>query len=228
MDIDKYQELSGITVSSAKQAFINAQITKTRMILENMLGYSLDFDAIDTNLYDEQGKTEFECPTTIDIDNLTAADAVSYAYRIFPWNNADKYHMIDPCSEIYKVKFIQGDITVKTFDEVEEYFLHQRNGFISSIEIPGTYCLNCPKIQLAVDANWLWQSMDDLPSELAAIWTDMITYYADTKNNVKSETLGPHRYEKFENTAPEDKNYVRQILQKYIGANGSLAAPKVI
>ena len=226
MDINEYESLTGITVATSQEALITATITKTQTLLESILGYTLDETKVNVNQYTELGKTPSECPSTcnINIDSLTPPDAVIYAYRIFDYNKKDKFIAIDPCTEIHKVKLIVGNVTVKTLVEYEDYRIDQKNGLIKYLEkVDCCWCSNldcCENVQLAVDAEWVWQDEDDIPLDLKYIWTDMITSYSDCSDNIKSETLGPHSYTKFDNVKPEQKAENLLIIKKYSGPNG--------
>ena len=226
MDINEYESLTGITVATSQEALITATITKTQSILESILGYTLDESKVDINQYTELGKTPSECPSTcnINIDSLTPPDAVIYAYRIFDYNRNDKYLAIDPCTEIHRVKLIIGNVTVKTLVEFEDYRIDKKNGVIKYLEkLDCCLCSSidcCDNVQLAVDAEWVWQDEDDIPLELKYIWTDMISSYSDCGDNIKSESLGPHSYTKFDNVKPEHKSENLLIIKKYSGPNG--------
>ena len=227
MDITEYELLTGINVPSSQEALITATIAKSQTLLESILGYTLDETKVDVNQYTELGKTASECPNACDIniDSLTAPDSVIYAYRIFDYNRKDKYLAIDPCTEIHKVKLIVGNVTVKTLVEFEDYRIDQKNGLIRYLEkLDCCWCSNldcCDNVQLAVDAEWVWQDEDDIPLNLKYLLTDMVTYYGDSSNNIKSESLGPHSYTKFDNIKPETKNI--SIINLYSGPNGTVS-----
>lgn len=227
MTIAIYQTLTGITVSSADEARVTANITKTQSILELLLGFTLTPASVETNQYVELGKTELECPcSSIDVDNLTAPDAVQGAYRLYSYNSLDKYLLIDPCSSVYAVKLVRDNITVKTFEELDEYRAHEKFNIVKHIEMCvgcftcGSTCTDC--VQLAVDAEWLWQSEGAIPSDLNQVWVEMITYYSDMNRDLKSQTLGTHRWDKGIMTPPEERKSNLKIIQKYAGGNGTL------
>ena len=227
MDITEYELLTGINVPTSQEALITANIVKTQTLLESILGYTLDETKVDVNQYTELGKTASECPNAcdIDIDSLEAPDSVIYAYRIFDYNRKDKYIAIDPCTEIHAVKLIIGNVTVKTLVEFEDYRIDQKNGLIRYLEkLDCCWCSNldcCDNVQLAVDAEWVWQDEDDIPLDLKYLWTDMVTHYSDSSNNIKSESLGPHSYTKFDNIKPETKSL--SIIKIYAGPNGTVS-----
>lgn len=51
MDISTYESLTGKTVPASKESFYNAMITRSKVILENILGYSLDLQDSSTTRY---------------------------------------------------------------------------------------------------------------------------------------------------------------------------------
>ncbi len=226
-----YEDQTGLTIAASNQKRMLAQMKRTQRILESLLGYPL-IGAVETNKYSELGKTESECPCLdFNSDTLLPADTVVGAYRLFPYNKSDIYLHIDPATAIHKVKLVKDNVTFKTFDE-DFYRPVSKNDFILYIERCDRWlrCIynNCDCVQLAVDADWLWNEVNDVPSELLDIWMDMTTYYVDEKNNIRSETLGSHSYSKFENVKPEERNENIVILKKYVGGNGSLIQNLVI
>lgn len=223
--LNMYIQITGLSVPESQGVSVVAQIKRQRRSLERMLGYPLEESAVNDNQYTEIGKTSIDCPCgSIDTDNLLDPDAVVYAYRLFTYNKHDTYLHIDPASAVHKVKLVKGGVTVKTLDS-DFYRLDYKNGFIKYIEQCQCWCTcsgDCGCVQLAVDASWLWPDDDNIPSELEDLWMDMVTYYSDRKKDIKSETLGPHSYTKFGNSAPESLAENVAIINKYIGGNGSL------
>lgn len=224
MTVEEYQNLTGLTVSASRTPLIYAQIQRAQAILENMLGYSLDPDMVDLNEYEEEGQLDDTCPcscNTTDPD-LAAPDDVVFAYRLFPYNAKDKYLMIDPCSSVHAVKLVKNGVTYRTLDE-DDYRLNSRRGVTKSLEQCDRWCsckLECDCVQLAVDADWLWEA-DSLPLDLQTIWADMVTYYADLKKDIKSETLATHSYTKYDRAKPETLEENMAVIQRYAGPNGT-------
>jgi hypothetical protein len=224
MTLAEYKSITGLTVATADETRVTAQITRVQRILEDILGYTLTAASVNTNQYVEIGKTADECPCPdVDMDTLKAPDAVVKAYRLFNYNRKDKMISIDPNSKVHKVKLVKDGVTFKTF-ETDEYRLHYKHNFIKYIEECDNCCwcscvYDCYCTQLAIDADWLWTAT--LPNDLLQVFADMVTYYADLQNNIKSETLGSHSYTKFDKSLPQMESYNWKILQKYIGANGS-------
>lgn len=232
MDLSKYQQLSGLTVSSGKQAFVGAQLDRCRMMLETMLGYTLSPDEEQQNLYNELGKSRRECACPIvDTEELDDPDEVVGSYRLFPYNELDQFFHIDPFSVINKVKLVQvragvgaQGITLKTFSSREIRAVIGRDGFSKYLEhcqdcLCSCECTNC--VQLAVDATWLWEDQDSIPDELLYILVDMVTWYSDVKRNIKSESITTHSYTKFDNTPPEQIPTGLATIRKYAGPNGT-------
>lgn len=226
MDLATYQLLSGITVASGDIIRTTAQIAKTQAIIESLLGFSLDPSEAAQNQYSEIGKTKDDCPCDTPAD-LDAPDVVINAYRLFPYNKDDRYFKIDPALSVNAVKLVRNNVTFKT---IEDYRAEYKNGYIKFLEQIKCWCScidDCSQIQLAVDASWLGAEFDylenTLPDDLLMIWTDMITYYSDSKNNIKSETLGSHSYTKFGNYPPETLDVNIAILKRYSGPNGLLS-----
>lgn len=226
MTLEQYNELTGLTVSSSNEARVNAIINRTQMILEDMLGLTLDPELINDNFYIESGKTSTDCPCgEINEDNLQDADAIVNAYRIFPYNRDDKYLSIDPSTAIHAVKLVRGNITVKTL-ETDDYRPQHKNGIIKYLEQCQCWCgcwgnCGCDCVELAVDADWLWDE-GDVPTDLLHVWADMVTYYSDDKNNIKSQTLGSHSYTKFDKEAPQNEAHNIAVIKKYAGPLGSI------
>lgn len=223
MDLDTYENITGTSVSSAKAISITAVIAKVKSILENMLGFTLDPDLIATNQYEEIGKTPTECPCPeINPDTLLEPDSVEFAYRLYSYHKMDMYLMIDPATAVHKVKLVKDGVTFKTLEE-EDYRLHFQNGLVKYIEVCDKWCTCtnlCYCLQLAVDADWLWET---LPDDLLQIWAESVTFYSDIKKDIRSQVLGSHSYTKFDNTPPEQKDYNLVVLNKYKGPNGSLS-----
>lgn len=189
MDISTYETLTGKTVSTSQEDYYNAIIAKTKSMLENLLGYSLD-----------------------------SQNASSTRY--FQYNKSDKYLTFDPFETITSVKLVRDAEDIFTFTD-DDYRVHTSNGITKSIE-PYNLCIqnSCctDHTQLKVVAEWEW---DTIPTDLQYLWTDMVTHYTDSNNNLKSQTLGTHSYTKADMKAPQDKTENQVIIGKYAGSNGS-------
>lgn len=225
MDIAKYEELTGITVPASQQTYVTAIIRRTQRVLENLLGFTLDPDLYDQNQYTELGKTTSECPCPAEDMDLDPADPVIFAYRLYPYNEKDKFLSIDPATEIHAVKLVKDGVTYRTI-EPHEYRGQVKQGLIKFLEQIKCFCsfsceCSCSQMQLAVDATWVWAE-DEIPEDLLDIWADMVTAYSDPKYDIKSETLGPHSYTRFDNTYPEQDPDNLAVIKKYAGPLGSV------
>lgn len=238
MNITTYQSLAGITVASADTARVTAQINRTKAMLETMLGFPLCSNNVQLNLYNELGKTRSECSRPdVDTAELDAADEVNGNYRLFDYDENDKYFHIDPFSTVYKVKlaFIgqgSGDqgVTLKTFEDDELRIHVGREGWSKYIEHCVDFfcsysCRN--QVQLAIDADWLWPTAKGIPYDLQYVWAEMITHYSDPKRNIRSESVTTHSYSKFNNIPPEMEPTNVAIIRRYAGPHGSLNTASV-
>jgi len=117
---------------------------------------------------------------------------------------------------------VKDDVTYKTLEDYE-YRADVKRGVITFLEQSNTWCScvsdNCNFVQLAVDAAWIG---NPIPPELEQVWAEMVTYYSDTKRGLKSETMGPHSYSRFEKLSPERENHNHATIKRYAGPNGSL------
>lgn len=236
MDLSTYQELTGLTVSSQKSQYVTAQIKRCLSMLEVMLGFTLDPELVETNLYNELGKSRDDCAcpsaATQDDADLDDPDAVVGAYRLFPYNHLDQFLHIDPFTRIHKVKLVyvkQGSaedngVTIKTFDTEQVRVNIGRDGIGKYVEIcKDCFCdCECSEcVQLAVDADWLWPEGVELPLDLQYVLADMVQYYSDKSRNVKSESITTHSYTKFEKIRPEDEPANKAVISRYAGPHGS-------
>lgn len=232
MDVAKYSELTGKTLSDAEQALVTAQIARTRVMLETMLGYPLCVDDASENFYNELGKSPLECSClSVDTETLLDPDDVEGSYRLFRYNHLDKFLFVDPFVAVYKVKLVRvqlGDlfdntgVTIKTFDNDDMRAQVGRGGWGKYIQ-PCNDCMclcecrDC--VQLAVDADWLFEGC--IPQDLLYVWADMVTYYADCKADIKSESILTHSYTKFDRIAPETLAQNMAIIKRYAGPGGT-------
>lgn len=222
MTIQEYEDLTGKSVPASQVTQYTAMLRRVQRQLEALLGYSLDPDELETNQYDETGKTQADCPCVCtDVGDLDPADPVVYAYRLFTYNQHDKYLFIDPATAVHSVKLVKDGITFRTLDP-DQYRLHYKNGVIRYIERCNNWCFcqtDCGCTQLAVDATW---SFEEVPLDLQDVMAEMITYEVDCKKDIQSETLGPHSYRKFDRTKPQESAELRNIMMRYAGPNGTL------
>lgn len=232
MTLNEYEELAGVAVASGKRRLMEASLDRSQRILEALLGYTLDPDLVDQNLYTESGKTTSDfigCCGSIDLDNLSAPDPVVGSYRLFPYNPNDKYLHIDPASTVHAVKLVYNDVTVKTFDEDEYRIDYGKDGWTRYLQRVRKWCDNpCTdvNVQLAIDADWLFP--DEMPQVIQFIWADMVTFYGDSKKDLKSETIGQHSWTRFGDSQPERVDANISILQKHTGPHGTLTKQLVV
>jgi len=235
VELSTYEQLTGLKVSSARNAIVTAAINRSQAILETMLGFTLDPEKVETNLYNELGKSRSECSCpSVNTDNLDDADEVVGSYRLFMYDPNDKYFHVDPFVKLHKVKLVwvrPGDsednpqgVTIKTFDADDIRVELGHAGWAKYIE----HCLDClcvcdckNCVQLAVDADWAWDDSENIPQDLLYLWADMVTYYSNPKKDIKSESITTHSYTKFDNTAPQDEPHNLAVIRKYAGQHGS-------
>jgi hypothetical protein len=248
VNLEKYTELTGITVASENEAKVKATIRRTKTQLESMLGFTLK----PKNLYTEIGKVQFEgyLPiiedfTNLDDVTLLDADEEQGVYKLFPFEDTDQYFHVDPFKNVYKVKLVMplpdGDfITLVDFDNIVpqygrdnigkyierhyewftwEWYKTWRYSWKSHIDAG---------MMMAVDADWI----DCYPDDLMYLWADMVTYYLDPSysltGNMKSESVDGHSWTKGggssdSGAAPQENNMNRLLLARYAGPFGSIA-----
>lgn len=230
MDVQQYIELTGVSVATNRQQFVYSQIQYTQAILEDLLGYTLNPELVEDNEYTETGKLDDTCPCAcgdVDEESLEDPDPVIFAYRLYTYHSRDKYLAMDPCTSVHAVKLVKDGVTYRTLDS-DEYRVDYKRGIVKFVEQCDIWCrcrLDCDCVQLAVDADWLWPEDEDgnatFPADLLNIWAQMVTYYSDLKRDVRSETLGPHSYTRFDRQKPEELSANFNIIKRYAGPNGT-------
>lgn len=224
MDINKYTELTGKTVSPSEEALFNATIRRTKAMLETLLGFTLN----PQNLYNELGKAQRECACpNVDTSNLLPADDTDGIYKLFSYNKDDRYFHVDPFKEVYKVKLVymhsDGEfITVRDIKNAKAQF--ERGGI-------GKYIENCHEcfcecdcddcVQLAVAADWI----DCFPDDILYLWCDMIDWQMDCTKDLKSQSVEGHSWSKTTEATrpPEVLPHNVLLLKRYAGPYGSVA-----
>lgn len=228
MDIEKYEELTGLTVAPSQEALVKANIRRTKAMLETLLGFTLS----PKNLYNELGKAQRECACPdIDTSSLLPADEEQGIVKLFPYNSRDQYLHVDPFKNVYSAKLVyvttDGDyVTVKTFENVKPQY--GRDGIGNYVE----KCISCNLcecdcddcLQLAVDAEWI----DCLPDDLMYLWADMVTHEIDCNKNIKSESVTGHSWSKADTRSPEQLPHNILLLKRYAGPYGSVAVNPVL
>lgn len=234
MNIEKYQELTGKTLTDAEKTLVKAQIKRSLRILEGILGFTLETSKINKNIYNELGKAQdnlFWSYPNVDISNLLPPDEVVGAYRLYGFKDEDKYFHVDPFTSVYAVKLVyvkQGfaedsGITFYTFEDDEVRPQYGRDGIGKYIERVKVLCyeygIPIDHVQLAVDADWAWQKC--LPDEILWMVVDMVEEYIDPKSKIRSESIEGHSYSKYDKVAPEAEASNAAFLRKYAGPHGT-------
>lgn len=237
MDLSVYLDITGKSIPVSQEKAYEAAIRRATAILESMLGYTLDPDRVNENLYNETGKTNSDCfCLDINEENLLPPDEVVNAYRLYRYNPEDKYLHIDPFTVVHAVKLVKDDVTIKTFD-VDRLRVQQArfgvNRFIERCKDCGCECdcTNC--VQLAVDADWLWPMGSEepgYPDDLLTVWAEMVSTEYDCKKDIKQETIGAHSYTRFSKTEAQkmdgsvvgSQKWAKNILLRYVGPWGTL------
>lgn len=248
MDLAKYEELTGTTVAEADKVRVNATIRRSNVLLESALGYSLSQNK---NLdKQELGKVQFQgaypyYPVTQ--ETLLPADEQEGDYRLFYYNDIDPYIKTDPARNIYHVKLVQAqnDDEFVTIWDLDDFTSKNARKFSKWIQKSttwfnwGWYSWLVRKVgsgnglMVAVDADWL--DCTNMPSDLAYLWADMVTYYSDdnysVSGSIKSESVNGHSWSrtnsgggKGEDLSPDESVGGSKILSQYAGPNGTAAS----
>lgn len=240
MDLAKYQELTGTTVSEADKGRVNATIRRANALIESALGYSL---SANQNLdKTELGKVQFQGAYPyypINKEALLEADEQEGEYRLFYYNVNDIYLKIDPFRNAYHVKLVQAlnDDEFVTIQDLEGFTAKVYRKFGKFIEKQPTWFTwnwygwlvgqlgGGNGLMLAVDADWL--NCNNMPNDLAYLWADMVTYYSSedisVTGNLKSESVNGHSYSYDKAVAPDQLEANMKLIAQYAGPNGSLA-----
>lgn len=250
MNLEKYKELTGNTVSASQEAKVTAVIRRTKTLLESLLGFTLK----PKNLYTEVGKVQFQGYLPI-IENLNNLDSLNLlapdeeqgrGYKLFPYEETDKYFHVDPFTAVYKVKLVfplpNGEfLTIADLDNVAPSM--GRDGIGKYIErhyewftwewyrtYRYSWSANSDAgLMLAVDADWI----DCYPSDIEYLWADMIEYYTaptySVTGNLKSESVDGHSWSRASANAnvtdekPESNPSNKMLLARYAGPYGSVS-----
>ena len=110
MTIAEYQELTGITVSTADETRVKAAIRKSEVRLGTLLGYSLTGQ----QKWTELGKVRYNgfipfpsLPVSEEaLSNLTEADEQTGDIQLFNFDELDKHIRINPAKEAYRAKIV--------------------------------------------------------------------------------------------------------------------------
>lgn len=248
MDLDKYQTLTGTTVAESDAARYKAVINRANALLDSALGYSL---VPSKNLdIQELGKVQFEGQLAyypLNLDNLLPADESEGAYRLFSYNESDRYLQTDPFTNLYHVKLVQpqNDDEFVTFADLENVSSKRARKFSKYVE-KNSYWFTWNwydwlkealgfdnGLMLAIDADWV-SCNNGMPMDLQYLWADMVSYYASDDvsitGNIKSESVNGHSWSKSTagggkgtDLSPEQSLSGLNTLAQYAGPNGTLA-----
>lgn len=245
MDLAKYEELTGTTVSAGDVARYTAIINRVNANLSSLLGYPLD-PAKNLNIT-ELGKVQFDGQYPcypIDPSKLLPPDTQTGIYRLFRYNENDIYLPIDPSEDIFHVKLVQRysptefitvtDLNNYTFKNVQKFgkFVERQIGWFAWVWYPWLIN-NLGKddgLLLAIDGDWLDSS--GFGDDIMYLWTDMIDYYTSDEvsvvGNIKSESVNGHSWSRANagggnvSLAPQQTPAGLAILAQYAGPNGTL------
>ena len=224
MTIQEYETLTGVTVPQSKETWYEANIRRTEATLSALLGWSLGTG----EYWTEIGKSPSECACPdVPAEHLLPADEVEYGYRLFPYNSKDTILAIDPAYAVASVKLVKDGVTYRTLEPSGYMVKYRNDGTAKYIDLkPGcclcacSVCCCTGRYQLAVDADWIGSGTEPLPDPLLYLWADMVTYEADTTNDIKSQTLGTHSWTRDAKTAPQLDRANSATLNYYAGPNG--------
>lgn len=223
---------------------VMANIRRSKVILESLLGWTLDADKRLENLYFEVGKG-LDCSSCPNTGSLLEPDEVMFAYRLFPYNQTDKFFHVDPFTDIAAIKLVKDNVTIKELTGCKTR-PQWRQGWAKFIErCPNCFCEDkcCNHcFQLAVDADWIGgcelssgdpcelnidTRLPCLPEDLLYVWataTDKLS--SGACGDIKSESIGSHSYTKFErleaSTGLNLSEVELSIIRKYAGPHSSL------
>lgn len=244
MTIAEYQELTGITVSTADETRVKAAIRKAEVKLGSLLGYSLSKQQTWTEL----GKVRFDgllpfpsLPVDEEVlDNLLPADDQTGDYQLFNFDELDKHIRINPAKEIYRAKIVlpvnrDEFITIYELDNATPYL--NSAGLVTAVTRYTTWYTwtwwnsllwaDRQSLMIAVDANYVNVCDANRYPELAFLLADMVTYYSDPNysimGNIRSESIDSHSYSRAstgktpDEAAPQGQLEAKKLIEKYAG-----------
>jgi hypothetical protein len=232
VDLSNYIEIAGVDVKDEQRGFVTANIAKARYMLESALGFPLDAEKAQTNLYTETGQAPDDnwiCGGS-DADLLPAESEPDEVYRLFAQSEPlSTYQVgvltrIDPCTSISKIKLVHGTVNVHTFTTNELALLSGPNGYSRLLDLALIFPNPCRcghRLQVAVSADWLGKEEDQLPDDLLSVWADVTTWLSDKTRNIKSENRGTRSYTKSESKSPLEDPANKSILESYAGPRGT-------
>lgn len=244
MTIKEYEALTGTTVPEQDIPRVEAIIAKSERKLQALLGYSLSSQQDWTELGKVQcdGRTPYPSLPVNDeaLENLMPADEQTGKIQLFPFSERDTHLRINPSEEVYRAKIVlpvnkSEFITIMDLDNVTPYLnkaglvvaLSKYEGWFSWLGWLPLYSTFGRKLMLAVDADYVDVCDIDKYSDLADLWADMVTYYADPNysimGNVRSESIDSHSYSRASTgttpdaAAPQGQASAKAIIADYAG-----------
>lgn len=244
MTIAEYQDLTGLTVSTADEPRVKAAIRKAEVKLGGLLGYSLSKQKTWTELGKVQysGFTPFpSLPVGEDvIDNLVAPDEETGNYQLFHFDELNKHLRINPAKEVYRAKIVlpinrDEFVTIHELDHVTPYL--NNAGLVVALTRYSTWYTwpwwnsllwnERQSLMVAVDADYVNVCDANRYPDLAYLLCDMVTYYSDehysVMGNIRSESIDSHSYSRAstgktpDDAAPEGQLSSKRIIEQYAG-----------
>lgn len=244
MTIAEYQDLTGITVSTADQPRVKAALRKAEVKLGSLLGYPLTKQQTWTEL----GRVQFSgylpfpsLPLGEDvIDNLITLDDQQGTYQVFNFDELDKHIRINPAKQIYRAKLVlpvsrDEFVTVHDLENVTPY-LNNAGLTVAVTRYSSWYTwpwwnsllwTDRQNLMIAVDADYVNVCDANKYPDLAFLLADMVTYYSDphysVMGNIRSETIDSHSYSRAstgkdsDSSTPEAQSSSKKIIEKYAG-----------
>lgn len=244
MTIAEYQELTGITVSTADEPRVKAAIRKAEVKLGSLLGYSLSKQQTWTEL----GKVQYNglvpfpsLPVGEEtLDNLSAPDEQTGDIQLFNFDELDKHIRINPAKQIHRAKIV---LPVNRDEFITIYDLENATPYLNSASLVvaisrystwytwtwwnSLLWADRQNLMIAVDADYVNVCDANKYPELSYLLADMVTYYADPSyslmGNIRSESIDSHSYSRAstgstpDSAAPEGQSSSKMIIEKYAG-----------
>ncbi len=244
MTIAEYQDLTGITVSTADEARVKAAIRKAEVKLGGLLGYSLSKQPTWTELGKVQynGLTPFpSLPVSEEtLNNLIDPDEQTGDIQLFNFDELDKHIRINPAKEVYRAKIVlpvnrDEFVTIYDLDNATPY-LNTASLVVAISRYSNWYTwtwwhsllwADRQNLMIAVDANYVNVCDANKYPDLAYLLADMVTYYSDPNysimGNIRSESIDSHSYSRAstgktpDEAAPEGQLSSKRLIEKYAG-----------
>lgn len=200
----------GVTIDANDSTRYQAAIIRARATLESLLGYTLDIERVDDSEWEGTGLEYEEAP-----------------YRLYNFNFADAHFRIDPCKAVNAVYIVyDGTTEPQTLTEPEDYRTFLSQGWYRYLDFNYGICgqfVRYAGLKVVVDADWIGKAEVGFPPEIMSLWASFAVDFADPNRGLKSETLGPHRYERFGGDTQNELQISegnREILRRFAGPKG--------